>query len=149
MTDRDSPAETSKTAVERYWAGRADEYDSDGISGIHSTDQRDAWLDRLRAWTGEHPRDVLDVGCGTGVISLLLSDLGHNVTGVDIAAEMIDRARSKADSRELSAGFCIGDAVSLPFPDDRFDVLTARCGFATSNRPSRFPRTPSRRGSPS
>lgn len=41
------------------------------------------------------PRDVTDLGCGTGRLTLLLAELGHRVTGVDPSAEMLADAAAK------------------------------------------------------
>ncbi|WP_435833085.1 class I SAM-dependent methyltransferase [Kitasatospora purpeofusca] len=41
------------------------------------------------------PADVLDVGCGTGSLSLLLAEAGHRVAGVDLSPEMVARSRRK------------------------------------------------------
>ncbi len=42
---------------------------------------------------------ILDVGCGTGNLSLLLAEAGAAVTGIDLDAEMISRANTKAQDR--------------------------------------------------
>src|SRR5580765_2607505 len=39
--------------------------------------------------------DAADIGCGTGRLSAMLSDLGHRVVGVDPSEAMLDRARAK------------------------------------------------------
>ncbi len=70
--------------MQRYWNGRAESHDDVGISGVHTDDQREAWLSVLRTWTGDGSNRVLDLGCGTETISLLLAEFGRDVTGVDI-----------------------------------------------------------------
>ncbi|RKD94031.1 class I SAM-dependent methyltransferase [Halopiger aswanensis] len=135
--DRGGSSDTDvKDLVRRHWNGRAATFDDASHHGIHDAEQRERWLSVLREWTGAgsdaagDPRDrrarVLDVGCGTGVISLLLSELGHDVTGVDFAPEMLERARAKASAADRSIAFCRGDAETLPLPDDAFELVTAR-----------------------
>ncbi len=63
---------------------------------------------------------VLDVGCGTGRISVPLSER-HRVVGVDASREMLGVARSKGGP----ARFLLGDAARLPFPGGRFRVALA------------------------
>jgi SAM-dependent methyltransferase len=46
---------------------------------------------------------VLELGCGTGRVSLALADAGFDVTGVDVSPRMIERATAKAKERGLSA----------------------------------------------
>lgn len=47
------------------------------------------------ALVGAEPQRVLDLGCGTGTLTLGLAELGHECTGVDPAAAMLDVARGK------------------------------------------------------
>jgi 2-polyprenyl-3-methyl-5-hydroxy-6-metoxy-1,4-benzoquinol methylase len=65
---------------------------------------------------------VLDAGCGTGEHALLLAAAGHRVTGVDLAAEAIRRARAKAAQRALSVDFLVHDARDLAALGRTFDA---------------------------
>jgi len=69
---------------------------------------------------------VLEVGCNTGFTSVNLSLLsGCEVVGVDINAESISEARrySRLMGTDSRTRFQIGDATSLPFPDNAFDFV--------------------------
>lgn len=57
-------------------------------------------------------RHVLDIGCGTGVFALLLTDRGIKVVGVDPAQASIEVARSKPGSDRVR--WICGDATALP-----------------------------------
>ncbi|NUC73048.1 methyltransferase domain-containing protein [Haloterrigena sp. SYSU A558-1] len=120
--------EAVKQQVQQYWDGRAASYDGDSHHAIHGDEQRDAWLSILREWIGDGdpPRRILDVGCGTGVISLLLAEIGHDVTGVDLSTDMLERARAKARERDRSVEFRNGDAESISDPENAYDLVTAR-----------------------
>lgn len=72
------------------------------------------------------PVDVLDVGCGTGSLSLLLAEPGHAVTGVDLAPGMPARARPKLGAHGLPATFVTGDAMEPPTGDHRFGAVVSR-----------------------
>jgi len=85
---------------------------------------RHAWAERLRSWLPERASDVLDLGCGTGSLSLLASEQGHHVTGVDSSAVMVDLARAKLAGRD--AAFLVGDAAAPPVGEQRFDVVLVR-----------------------
>jgi demethylmenaquinone methyltransferase/2-methoxy-6-polyprenyl-1,4-benzoquinol methylase len=71
---------------------------------------------------------VLDVACGTGLVSAALVERwGCRVVGLDQSAAMLGRARARVDaSRSLAAriSFVEGEAESLPFGDRHFDHLT-------------------------
>ena len=71
---------------------------------------------------------VLDVACGTGWATMraaeLVGDSGF-VTGIDIANLLLDVARKKAEDSELNnIEYLVGNAESLEFYDNSFDVLT-------------------------
>jgi SAM-dependent methyltransferase len=57
---------------------------------------------------------VLDAGCGTGRHAVLLASLGHDVTGVDVAAAAIARARALPAPGPGSVAFVVADAFELP-----------------------------------
>ncbi|WP_411851132.1 class I SAM-dependent methyltransferase [Stenotrophomonas sp. LGBM10] len=81
---------------------------------------------------------VLDVGCGTGAVSLAIADrlgtAGH-CTGVDISAPMIDAARARADAADVAATFLVADAQRHAFPSGRFDRIVSRFGVMFFDHP--------------
>jgi ubiquinone/menaquinone biosynthesis C-methylase UbiE len=70
---------------------------------------------------------VLDVGCGTGEVTLLTKTRAKagKVYGIDPAPEMIAVARIKAARKKLDIDFRVGVIESLPFPDSSIDVVTS------------------------
>jgi 2-polyprenyl-3-methyl-5-hydroxy-6-metoxy-1,4-benzoquinol methylase len=56
---------------------------------------------------------VLDVGCGTGELSLFLARQGFKVLGIDLSAAAIEQARAKAHWRRVDAAFLEWDALYL------------------------------------
>jgi cyclopropane fatty-acyl-phospholipid synthase-like methyltransferase len=67
---------------------------------------------------------VLDVGCGTGEQVMLAATHGAEAMGVDIAELAVQRAREKADEREIPATFEVADALHLDRLGRQFDVIT-------------------------
>ena len=78
---------------------------------------------------------LLDVACGSGQVALWAARDGVNVTGVDIAANLIQRAKARAAAEGLKVRFMEGDAEALPFDDDSFDVVTSLIGAMFAPRP--------------
>ncbi|MFF3418802.1 class I SAM-dependent methyltransferase [Streptomyces sp. NPDC002698] len=73
-------------------------------------------------------RQVLDIGCGTGVFALLLADRGIEVVGVDPARASIDVARAKPGSERVR--WIRGDATALPPLQVDFATMTANVAQA-------------------
>src|SRR5262249_10031140 len=77
---------------------------------------------------------VLDVACGTGVVTRLVANkIGSagQVVGFDLNAGMLARARA---SRETAAAieWRVGNATDMPFADATFDCVVCQHGFAIS-----------------
>jgi SAM-dependent methyltransferase len=122
--------------------------------------QLDALKDRLRAtWnTGNYQRfasymaedaaafygrlgvtkgaRLLDVGCGSGQLSLIAARAGANVVGCDIAVNWLEQAREQAFDEGLDAIFEEGDAEDLPYNDAIFDVVASLVGAMFAPRPN-------------
>lgn len=78
---------------------------------------------------------VLDVGCGSGQVALIAAKDGLGVTGVDIASNLIARARARAQAEGLEVRFEQGDAESLSFEDGSFDAVVSLIGAMFAPRP--------------
>jgi ubiquinone/menaquinone biosynthesis C-methylase UbiE len=115
-----------KTAVSRYWSGRAAEFDRGPSHGVLTQAQHQAWLDLLREVAGPPPLKVLDVGCGTGFLALRMAELGHTAVGIDLSEEMLAEARRKVEGIGLVATFQLGDAEAPPLDGAPYDVILER-----------------------
>ena len=79
------------------------------------------WVyDNAGARAGER---ILDVGCGTCLFEELVEEQGCRVVGLDLTEQMIRIGQSKRIS--CIEALLVGDAESLPFPDDVFDVVVS------------------------
>ena len=121
--------DTLKSRLHATWT--AGDYDL--FSRYMEKDAR-AFYQRLFVPAGSQ---LLDVGCGSGQLSLMAAGDGINVTGVDIAENLIERARARAEAQHLHARFEVGDAEALPFPDASFDVVVSLIGAMFAPRPER------------
>lgn len=110
--------------TEADWDARAASFDDEPDHGLRDPEVREAWAGRLRGWLPRRAVDVLDLGCGTGSLSLLAAQQGHRVTGVDRSPAMVGLARAKLAGRD--AVFLVGDAADPPVGEERFDVVLVR-----------------------
>ena len=69
--------------------------------------------------------NVLDIGCGEGYCSRILKKKNNalSVTGIDLSEEMINIANEQEQSNPLGNSYAVGNATSLPFDSDTFDLV--------------------------
>ncbi|MEV6699751.1 class I SAM-dependent methyltransferase [Streptomyces sp. NPDC051453] len=106
------------------WDAEAAAFDDEPDHGLRDPAVRGAWAARLRDWLPDHPCDLLDLGCGTGSMSLLATDHGHSVTAVDLSPAMVGLARAKLAGR--AARVLVGDAAAPPVAGETFDAVLVR-----------------------
>lgn len=85
------------------------------------------YIDGLIKKYSEKSHFLLDLGCGTGRHDFLLAQKGYDVTGVDLSAEMIDKAKyekATIENKNLSVSFEKADIRNLNL-GKKFDVITA------------------------
>jgi ubiquinone/menaquinone biosynthesis C-methylase UbiE len=69
-------------------------------------------------------QQVLDIGCGTGIISLGIAPYVERVIATDISPQMISVAKSKAERSSVSnVDFRVCDGYAVPYDDESFDVV--------------------------
>jgi SAM-dependent methyltransferase len=113
-------------SIAAFWDAAADSFDEHADHGLRDPHIRDAWAARLAAWLPTTPADVLDLGCGTGSLSLLTAQQGHRVVGVDLSPNMVEHARRKLALAGLDAHFLVEDAAAPPPLGHDVDVVLAR-----------------------
>ncbi|MFE0475558.1 class I SAM-dependent methyltransferase [Streptomyces sp. NPDC058947] len=135
MTNDSDGMTSADTGGAVDWDAQAAVFDEEPDHGLRDPAVRGAWAERLRDWLPRRPGDVLDVGCGTGSLSLLAAEQGHRVTGVDLSPAMVRLAREKLAGRD--AVFLIGDAAAPPVGEQRFDAVLVRHVLWTLPDPAR------------
>lgn len=128
------PIDSYKKEISAYWTADCSFYDNYPEHGL-TTREEELWESFLSAEIGEEPKKILDVGCGTGSIALILSRLGHDVSGIDLSPGMLSVCERKAAERGLALDLKEGDAEALPYPDHQFDIITNRWVLWTLLRP--------------
>jgi ubiquinone/menaquinone biosynthesis C-methylase UbiE len=116
-----------KELVRRHWDRRANDFDQESPShGLRTDAQARAWHRLISEIAGPTTLDALDIGCGTGFLSLLLAQAGHRVTGVDVAPAMLAEARAKAAAQGLDVHFIEADVETLELPGASLDLIVER-----------------------
>ena len=82
----------------------------------------------------KNPQCILDVGCGTGDLSINIAKLAPEetkITGLDYSQPMLDIAKQKAEKAGVAGriSFTAGDASQLPFPSEHFDCVGISFAF--------------------
>ena len=111
-------ARSYSTKVKAYYHRRAPEYDDWWLGeGLYAPvpekwiEERDHLLETLE---GLEPKRTLDVGCGTGFVTL---HLPGDIVGLDQSEAMVEVAAKRVKTAE----FVVGDALVLPFEDGSFE----------------------------
>lgn len=115
---------TVKQQIEEYWDWRSTSY-TNGATSLGS-EERELWKQSLLPYLGRGPLKVLDIGTGKGFLALLLADMGHEVTAIDISQSMLEKAQGEAIKRNLDIKFKKGDAENLAFDNSSFDVVLSK-----------------------
>src|SRR5215216_2689832 len=118
----DSNAPPSKPGLVVHWAARYD-----ALLTILTLGRERRFREQLLQLAHLEPGEsVLDMGCGTGTLAIAAKrKVGGSsvVHGIDPSPEMIARAQRKAQRAGMDVAFQIATAQSLPFSDERFDVV--------------------------
>ncbi len=88
------------------------------------------YLPSIPAWLNERKVEtVLDLGCGSGWLSIFLARQGFKVTGLDVAEHALDLAKQWADQENLSIKFDVGDIAAMDYPAGSFNAIVANSIF--------------------
>lgn len=109
------------------WSSGGRDYE-EIIRGVY--DGIDTTVARLNPHPGER---ILDVATGTGITARACARRGAEVTGIDIAAGLLDAARGLSGG--LSIDYRLGDAEALPVADASFDAVVSTFGVMFVSRP--------------
>lgn len=110
----------------QYWDNEAATFDNEPDHGLRDPNVRQAWAGLLGNSLPSAPASILDIGCGTGSLSLVLARLNYSVTGIDLSEAMIARAKAKTKAAGYSIPFQVMDAFNPDFVSQQFEVIVCR-----------------------
>ena len=114
------PFEELKAKQSVMWGNGPYQRISDHLAIAH-----DHMMRALEPRSGER---WLDVATGTGEIAIRAALGGADVTGLDLAPDLIETARERAGEQGAEVAFDVGDAEALPYDDASFDTVTSSFG---------------------
>lgn len=129
--------ENLKKEIALRWDLLCHDYDKQYCHGLRSKEEEEQWLRFLQDIVGVESKRILDVGTGTGFLAVLLAQLGHRCTGLDISLGMLKVAQNKAQANNLFIEFGLADAEELPLEDKSFDIVINRHLLWTISRPEK------------
>jgi SAM-dependent methyltransferase len=100
--------------IREFWDRDSATYDHSASHAASDPLEAAAWRAALRRALPDPPVSVLDVGAGTGSLSLLAAELRYEVTALDLSEGMLSKAREKAAARGLEVEFEVGSAIAPP-----------------------------------
>lgn len=114
--------------ISNYWSEGSDKYDSCAGHGILHEEEETEWINFLNTIIPENTKNVLDVGAGTGFLTLLLAKMGYEVKSLDLSVGMQEKAKQKASDMGLSdkITFVISDAEDTNEESEKYDLVINR-----------------------
>ena len=105
----------------------------DALNHLLSLNIDEVWRRKAaKAVAKHHPKTILDLATGTAdmAISLAIHNPQAHITGTDISEKMLEIGKEKVTNRKLENQIELrhGDAVMLPFEDNRFDAVAVAFG---------------------
>lgn len=113
-------------SIRDFWDRDSRTYDATKSHAVSDPLEAAAWRQALREALPQPGARVLDAGAGTGALSLLAAELGHEVTALDLSPGMLAKAELKAKERGLEERmrFVVGSAAEPP--PGPFDAVMER-----------------------
>ena len=114
-----------KEEIRDYWSKRSETFDLAFGHRIAAGPEVDAWQKPIRQLIGPEPKRVLELACGTGEVTRLIHDLGHDVTALDFSEAMLAVARAKHAGKPRLR-FIMADAENTMEPEASYDAIICR-----------------------
>lgn len=109
-----------------FWDEQAATFDDEPDHGLTDPVTRHAWATLLDSYLTNSHCSIVDLGCGTGSLSILLAQRGHRVLGIDVSPNMVERAANKAQLDGLDIEFIAGDVQTATVPRTPYGAVVSR-----------------------
>lgn len=93
------------SVLARWYDALTEDVDYEGLA--------DFYTELIGRYAGDVPKKLLDLGCGTGSLSVLMAERGFEVCGIDTSCEMLSAAQKKAADRKLRVMLAEQDMTKL------------------------------------
>ncbi|HEY9679203.1 MAG TPA: class I SAM-dependent methyltransferase [Drouetiella sp.] len=137
MTNDNSTANASQSALNELLSSET--YQSNlqfwnnawnGVKSAYTQLPDLGYLPSIPEWLTENQYgNILDLGCGSGWLSIYLAKRGFKVTGIDVAPHAIELARNWATSEGLAITFDVEDIAAMSYTPNQFDAVVANSIF--------------------
>ena len=119
---------SQQSETQKYFGDEAERWDAQAKKLQYNTitDRNSSVLDSFRRHG--NVKNFLDVGCGTGQLTIQISGLGVDASGIDFAPEMIDVCLKNAITANSTAKFNCASIFDISLTDSSFDLISAQ-GF--------------------
>lgn len=122
-----------KDRVLQAFTTQADSYANSAV--VAAQEARRRFVEFVSPQAGDR---VLDVATGPGFLAFLFAEQSAEVVGIDLTPAMLARAEADRQARQMdNLRFEAGDAESLAFPDQSFDIATCGSAFHHLSDPAR------------
>lgn len=126
-----------QTKITDYWEGEAPHSNEEIWQEMNSF-KKIAWASLIEHYRpATNPLKVLDIGTGPGFLAMLAAEMGHKVTAIDCARNMLLKAQNNLDQLGLEAELILMDSHNLAFTDNSFDLILCRNLTWTLDDPQR------------
>lgn len=122
--------------MERYWSQDAQNY-SKIINDELKSFRYEQWKTLLLQHIPKATKNILDIGCGPGFFSILLTKLGYRVTGIDCSTGMLRKAMENSKCMKVQPVFFQMDCENMEFENHSFDLIVSRNVTWTLQNPDR------------
>ncbi len=114
-----------KELIEKRWQASAAGYGESIRKEL--SDERGKWEAYIQKHVIiEEGMKILDIGCGPGFFTILMSGKGHETMGIDASSKMIEEAKKNAKQESANAVFKVMDCHHTEFMDNTFDLIVSR-----------------------